>query len=175
MKQRLPRRREVLFLGLEQSTRKETKNVPRHRHSKRRRLGRSAPGLACLRSNGSTRRQRGQACAKGSVSARIAGRHACLRAGQRCRSALNRQYQRYGFHCRNGRLQRRKPPLPAAGKIAASIRFPLGSAPMGVVYANGAVWVSEHHSAVVARIDPATNKIVARVSTPTGEPGRLAA
>jgi streptogramin lyase len=134
-------------------------------------------GAALLASLASARTAQpvAQTCAKGSVSARIAGRHTCLKVGQRCRKSLNRQYHRYGFDCRNGRLRRTNPPLPAAGKITATIRFTVGSAPMGAAFASGAVWVGEHHQFVVARIDPATNKIVAQVSTPSGQPGRFAA
>jgi DNA-binding beta-propeller fold protein YncE len=109
------------------------------------------------------------ACASGSVSARIAGTHRCLRAGQRCRKRYDRQYHRYGFHCHTGRLSVK---LPSAGKVVATIRLHVG--PLGAVSANGAVWVAEHNAGTVARIDPATNKVVARVSIPSGEPARLA-
>jgi streptogramin lyase len=47
--------------------------------------------------------------------------------------------------------------------------------PLGAVSANGALWVAEHNNGTVARIDPGTNRVVARVSTPSGEPARLAA
>jgi streptogramin lyase len=54
----------------------------------------------------------------------------------------------------------------------ASIRLHVG--PIGAVAANGAVWVAEHNAGTVARIDPATNKVVARVSIPSGQPARFA-
>jgi streptogramin lyase len=108
-------------------------------------------------------------CAPGSVPARIGGKHRCLLAGQQCRKRYDRQYHRYGFNCRFGRLTRR---FPSAGKVVATIR--LRATPMGEVSANGSVWVAEHNAGTVARVDPATNKVVARVSIPTGQPARFA-
>jgi DNA-binding beta-propeller fold protein YncE len=110
------------------------------------------------------------ACAPGSVRARIAGRRQCLRAGQRCRRQYDRQYHRYGFHCHTGRLELR---LPSAGRIVATIG--LEANPAGAVLANGALWVAEHNNGTIARIDPGTNRVVARVSSPSGQPARLAA
>jgi streptogramin lyase len=52
---------------------------------------------------------------------------------------------------------------PASGKLVATIQFPRGSRPEGIVSTPGAVWVAEHHGGAVARIDPATNRIVASV------------
>jgi streptogramin lyase len=112
------------------------------------------------------------ACASGSVPARIGGRLRCLRPGQRCQKRYARQYRRHGFVCRNGRL-RRVASLPTAGKIVATIHLHPG--PMGTVFANDAVWVAEHNAGTVARIDPATNKVVRRVEIPSGQPARLAA
>jgi len=108
-------------------------------------------------------------CASGAVPARIAGAHRCLSAGQRCQKRYDRQYHRYGFHCHTGRLSVK---LPSAGTVVASIRLHVG--PIGAVAANGAVWVAEHNAGTVARIDPATNKVVARVSIPSGQPARFA-
>src|SRR4029453_10205596 len=108
-------------------------------------------------------------CAPGSVPARIGGKDRSLRAGQQCRKRYDRQYHRYGFNCRFGRLTRR---FPSAGKVVATIR--LRATPMGEVSANGSVWVAEHNAGTVARVDPATNKVVARVSIPSGQPARLA-
>jgi streptogramin lyase len=110
------------------------------------------------------------ACTPGSVQARIGGRYRCLRAGQQCRKRYDRQYHRYGFHCHSGRLS---PQLPAAGRVVATIR--LHATPMGEVSANGSVWVAEHNAGTVARIDPATNRVIARVSIPSGQPARFAA
>jgi len=112
------------------------------------------------------------ACSGGSVSAKIGSRHRCLRAGQQCKPRFNKQFHRYGFHCFNGRLQHWVL-LPSAGKVVATIR--LHSGPIGAVSSGGAVWVAEHEAGTVARIDPATNTVVARVDIPSGQPARLAA
>jgi streptogramin lyase len=67
-----------------------------------------------------------------------------------------------------------KPPqLPSAGRIVATIH--ISSAPHGLVYASGAIWVGQHESSTVARVDPGTNTVVARVSIPSGQPSRFAA
>jgi DNA-binding beta-propeller fold protein YncE len=110
------------------------------------------------------------ACPSGSVSARIGGRLRCLRAGQRCRKRYDRQYRRHGFHCRAGRLERS---LPSAGKVVATIRLHTG--PLGAVFADDTLWVAEHNAGTVARIDPGTNKVTARVRIPSGQPARFAA
>jgi streptogramin lyase len=139
-----------------------------------------ALGAAVLASmaSGSADRVRGnvgvESCAPGSVSATIVGRQTCLKVGQQCRTRLDRQYHRYGFHCHSGTLTRIQPSLPSAGSIVATIPFSPGSGPQGMVYANGAVWVAEHHAETVARIDPNSNQVVARISIPTGQPARFA-
>jgi streptogramin lyase len=109
------------------------------------------------------------ACAPESVSARVAGKHRCLRAGQQCLKRYDRQYHRYGFHCHYGRLTRK---FPSAGKVVATIR--LRATPMGEAFAEGSVWVAEHNAGTVARVDPSTNRVVARVSIPSGQPARFA-
>ena len=63
--------------------------------------------------------------------------------------------------------------LPSAGKIVATIHIP--SAPHGVVYASGSIWVAQHFSVNVARVDPSTNTVVAYISIPAGQPARFAA
>jgi streptogramin lyase len=122
---------------------------------------------------GATRPIGPAACAPGSVPARIGSKHRCLRAGQRCQKRFDRQYHRYGFHCHSGRLSPKQPPLPSAGKVVATIG--LRGGPMGAVWSNGTVWVAEHNAGTVARIDPASNSVVARVSIPSGQPARFAA
>ena len=55
----------------------------------------------------------------------------------------------------------------------ATIHVPSG--PHGATYASGALWVGQHYSANVARVDPGTNTVVAHVSIPSGQPARSAA
>jgi len=55
----------------------------------------------------------------------------------------------------------------------ATIHIP--SAPHGVVYASGSIWVAQHFSVNVARVDPSTNTVVAYISIPAGQPARFAA
>jgi hypothetical protein len=50
---------------------------------------------------------------------------------------------------------------PTTGGLVATINFPHGSRPEGIVTTPGGVWVAEHHGGAVARIDPATNRVVA--------------
>jgi streptogramin lyase len=71
------------------------------------------------------------------------------------------------------RVCRKTKPFPSAGKIVATIRV---DNPMGFAETPGAVWVAEHRSPTIARIDPATNRVTARVRVASGEaqPARLA-
>jgi streptogramin lyase len=55
----------------------------------------------------------------------------------------------------------------------ATIHVPSG--PHGATYASGALWVGQHYSANVARVDPGTNTVVAHVFIPSGQPARSAA
>jgi streptogramin lyase len=61
----------------------------------------------------------------------------------------------------------------ASGNVTAKVNLrpastPEGivaaAAPEGIVAADGAIWVAEHHGGAVARIDPATKKVVAIVN-----------
>jgi streptogramin lyase len=119
-------------------------------------------------------------CARGTTAATIGGKQVCLRVGGKCKPRYASRYRRYGFECRNGRLARRQtkptpsqPPLPSSGTIA--VRIAVDGAPSGVIVTDGAVWVTRHRAGALARIDPATNGIVADVAIPTGMPSRLAA
>jgi DNA-binding beta-propeller fold protein YncE len=109
-------------------------------------------------------------CGHGGRPAVIAGKRVCLRVGARCRKRYERQYQRYGFHCQRGRLTRRA--LPKAGTITATI--PVAGSPSGLIHAAGSLWVARHRAGTVARIDPATNRIVAQVPISSGLPTRFA-
>src|SRR5262249_2559570 len=44
----------------------------------------------------------------------------------------------------------------ATGRLLAVIQLPAGSSPEGLTDANGAIWVANHHSGTISRIDPAT-------------------
>jgi streptogramin lyase len=109
------------------------------------------------------------ACAPGSTSAKVGGRRRCLKAGQRCRNRWDREYHRYRFHCHVGRLEAF---LPSAGRIVANIQLRPG--PMGAISAGGAIWVAEHRNDTIARVDPGTNRVVGRISIPSGSPSRFA-
>lgn len=67
----------------------------------------------------------------------------------------------------------RQPSLPLAGTIIARIAVP--DAPHGLIYSDGAIWVARHHNVLVARVDPNTNRVVAQVPIPSGQPARFAA
>ena len=114
-------------------------------------------------------------CKRGLRHAVIAGAHRCLKAGQRCARRSDRAYHRYGFHCHGARLTRRgtrapsppPPPPPLGLAVAATVR--LGFAPGGIAADEGGVWVAswfQEAAGTVARIDPATNAIVARIPMP---------
>ncbi|HYZ76314.1 MAG TPA: hypothetical protein VE596_02970 [Gaiellaceae bacterium] len=109
-------------------------------------------------------------CGHGGRPAVIAGKRVCLRVGARCRKRYERQYQGYGFHCQRGRLTRRA--LPKAGTITTMI--PVAGSPSGLIDAAGSLWVARHRAGAVARIDPATNRIVADVPISSGLPTRFA-
>lgn len=68
-----------------------------------------------------------------------------------------------------------KVPVPSAGTVLARISV---TDPNDVAFAAGSVWVPLHHSAAVARIDPATNAVATSVPVTTSDsgekPGRLA-
>jgi DNA-binding beta-propeller fold protein YncE len=49
------------------------------------------------------------------------------------------------------------------GTLVATIHLPPNANPEGIATTPGAVWIAEHHSGAVARIDPRTNRVVARV------------
>lgn len=53
--------------------------------------------------------------------------------------------------------------LPAGGRLAASIAMP---SPGSVVVADGSVWVTNGQTATVTRLDPHTDAVLARISTP---------
>jgi hypothetical protein len=65
-------------------------------------------------------------------------------------------------------------PIPSAGRVVA--RIGVGLAPLGLAYAGGAVWVTQHHGLDVVKIDPATNAVVGRTAVASGDeqPGRFA-
>jgi len=63
--------------------------------------------------------------------------------------------------------------LPSAGRIVATIHIPSG--PHGAIYASGSLWVAQHDSVGVERVDPNTNTVVAQVAIPVGQPARFAA
>ena len=111
-------------------------------------------------------------CTAGAVEARIAGKRVCLRRGQRCTKRLDRQYHRYGLHCHSGRLTggpEPAPPLPAAGKVVATIPVPSTG---GIAIGAGAVWVANNGPHTVTRLDPRTNAATAtiEIGDPTIDP-----
>ena len=60
-------------------------------------------------------------------------------------------------------------PTPYATQAAGLDAFiiPLGAdaAPLGIIYAEGSVWVALHHGDGVLRLDPATGAVIARIPT----------
>lgn len=108
-----------------------------------------------------------RACAVGAVPAVIGGVRQCVTTGTRCSTMLASAYARYGLVCRQGRLA-----YPSAGRIVARIPIPdTGTVAFGAY--NGSVWVIDRQAGALDangvpkgalyRIDPARNKIVARI------------
>jgi hypothetical protein len=63
-------------------------------------------------------------------------------------------------------------PLPSAGSVVARIR--IGAAPMGLAFADGSLFVTQHHDVSVVRVDPSTNTVSGRVTVAhSDQPGRL--
>jgi YVTN family beta-propeller protein len=60
--------------------------------------------------------------------------------------------------------------LPPAGEVVATI--PTGNGPRSILITEDAVWVTNTEDNTVARIDPATNQVVATIAV--GEPGPVA-
>lgn len=106
-------------------------------------------------------------CPAGTVAARIAGKQVCLGRGQRCNPKLDRAYHRYGFHRHSSRRLIGGPapkpqPMPPAGTVVASIPAPSTG---GIAIGAGSVWVANTLANTVTRIDPATNRVTATIST----------
>jgi DNA-binding beta-propeller fold protein YncE len=64
--------------------------------------------------------------------------------------------------------KKRKPSLPPAGSIAATITLPGGATPLAIAATDNAVWVVSGDQRLF-RIDPATNSIVATLALPDSE------
>ena len=60
---------------------------------------------------------------------------------------------------------------PSTDSIVA--RIPVGTSPVGTLYAFGSVWVANSHGGSISRIDPGTNTVVATI--PAGYPGSMEA
>ena len=56
----------------------------------------------------------------------------------------------------------------APGQVSS---IAVGQFPVRALFADGAVWVSNHHGDTVSRIDPATNTVVATIPSPGGPSG----
>ena len=109
-----------------------------------------------------------KSCAKGFVHATIGGQHRCLKRGQQCAKRLDRQYHRYRFHCHAGRLSGGPPPATTPAATIARVTLPgeTLAGPDSVAIGEDAVWVGYHRRTFLARIDPATNRVVTTVRTP---------
>jgi streptogramin lyase len=65
-----------------------------------------------------------------------------------------------------------KPGLPVVGTVAAEIST--DAAPLGLLALPNGVWVAAHHGTSIARIDPSSNAVVARVPAANGDqPARM--
>lgn len=64
-----------------------------------------------------------------------------------------------------------QPAMPEPQVVAT---IPGHDAPQGLAVADGAVWVAQHRGGRVARVDPATNRVVASVRVTGGQPARMA-